>query len=317
MFNARSLCNKLVELHYLLCSSKFDILSIIKSWLHKGITNGLLDPERQFTVLRHDRSVTSGEGVCAFVSSSLQVTPVNLGKKYFNLELLCFDLLAPNSYFSICYFLVYRASSFFNQARSRICLLTECLKVYCSTVSSDIIAGDLNLPKIDWFYLFCVDDQVHKPFFEFAIEYGFAQIVERPTRGSNTLDIVLGDNVHAILNIAYLSPFSTSDHNAVSFFVLFEQECIDCNPESDRYHYCWYDANFDDMIDILQGINWLSIVSNYPSAEGMWSVFRDILKQIIDGTVPQRCLGARFHKKLLSVNIHGLFAKSYVKNSRL
>jgi len=193
--------------------------------------------------------------------------------------------------------------------------IDECFKVYRSTLSSNIIVGDLNLPKIEWFNLSGVDDQVHKPFFEFAIEYGFTQIVERPTRGSNILDIVLVDNVQAILNIAYLSPFSSSDHDAVSFFVLFEQKCIDCNQESDRYYYCWYDANFDAMIDILQGVNWLSIVSNYPSAECMCSVFCDILKQTIDATVPQRCLGARSLKKLLSVNIHGLFAKSYVKNA--
>jgi len=46
MFNARSLCNKLVKLHYLLYSSKFDILLITESWLHAGIANGLLDPEK-------------------------------------------------------------------------------------------------------------------------------------------------------------------------------------------------------------------------------------------------------------------------------
>ena len=62
---------------------------------------------------------------------------------------------------------------------------------------------------------------MHKPFFEFAIKYGFAQIVERPTRGSHILDIVLVDNVQAILNISYLSSFSSSDHHAVSFFCTF------------------------------------------------------------------------------------------------
>ena len=104
MFNARSLCNKLVELHYLLYSSKFDILLVTESWLHPGITNGLLDPERKFTVLRHDRSVTTGGGVCAFVGNSLQVVPVNLDNKYSILE-LCFDLVTNNSSSPIRFFL--------------------------------------------------------------------------------------------------------------------------------------------------------------------------------------------------------------------
>ena len=158
---------------------------------------------------------------------------------------------------------------------------------------------------------------MHKPFFEFAIEYGFTQIVERPTRGSNILDIVLVHNVQAILNIAYLSPFSSSDHDAVSFVVPFEQECIDCNQEFNRYYYCWYDANFDDMIDILQGINWPSIASNYSSAECMWSVFRDILKQIIDATVPQRCLGARSLNKTAKRKYPRVICKELRKKRRL
>ena len=105
MFNARSLCNKLVELHYLLYSSKFDILLVTESWLHAGITNGLLDPERKFAVLRHDRSITTGGGVCAFGGNSLQVVPVNLDNKYSILELLCFDLVTNNSSSPIRFFL--------------------------------------------------------------------------------------------------------------------------------------------------------------------------------------------------------------------
>jgi len=156
---------------------------------------------------------------------------------------------------------------------------------------------------------------VHKPFFEFAIEYGFTQIVERPTRGSNILDIVLVDNVQAILNIAYLSPFLVAIMMQFCFLYFFEQKCIDCNQESDRYYYCWFDANFDDMIDIFQSINWLSIVSNYPSAECMWSVFRDILKQTINATVPQRCLGARSLKKTVKRKYPRVICKELRKKS--
>ena len=95
----------------------------------------------------------------------------------------------------------------------------------------------------------------------------------------------------------YTTPFSTSDHDAVSFSVLFEQECTEYNLESDRYQYCWYDANFDDMISILQSINWPHVVYNNPSAECMWSVFSDILNHAIDATVPQYHVCARPHNK--------------------
>jgi len=92
-----------------------------------------------------------------------------------------------------------------------------------------------------------------------------------------------------------MPPFSTSDHDAISFSVLFEQECTEYNLESDRYQYCWYDANFDDMITILQSINWPHVVYNNPSAECMWSVFCDILNRAIDASVPRRRVSARPH----------------------
>jgi len=44
LLNARSVVNKLPELHYLLYFSNYDILLITEFWLHAGITNGLLDP---------------------------------------------------------------------------------------------------------------------------------------------------------------------------------------------------------------------------------------------------------------------------------
>jgi len=44
MFNSRSLVNKLPELHYVLHNGCYkDCVCITESWLHGGITDGLLD----------------------------------------------------------------------------------------------------------------------------------------------------------------------------------------------------------------------------------------------------------------------------------
>jgi len=202
LLNARSVVNKLPELHYLLYFSNYDIILITEFWLHAGITNGLLDPDNKFTVMRCDRPSTNcGGGVCAFVRNSLQVTPVNFDNKYADLELLCFDRVANNSYTSVRFFLTYRAPSSCDYARDYIHLLIECLKRYHYTCYTSIIIGDLNLPKIDWFKLSCIGDLLHKPILDFVIDYGFTQIVQFPTRGPNIFDVVLVDNVHAVLNI--------------------------------------------------------------------------------------------------------------------
>ena len=71
MFNARSLVNKLPDLHYLLYSeTEFDCILITESWLTDGITDSMLDPELRYHVLRHDRQDGRGGGVCALVKRS-------------------------------------------------------------------------------------------------------------------------------------------------------------------------------------------------------------------------------------------------------
>jgi len=142
-------------------------------------------------------------------------------------------------------------------------LLIECLKRYHHTCYTNIITGDLNLPKIDWFKLTCNGDLLHKPFLDFVIDYGYTQVVEFPTRGPNILDVVLVDNVQAVFNISHRPPFSSSDHVVVLFSLLFGNDCADSSLKTIRY--CWCDANFDDMIGFLGSINWLHVISSFPS----------------------------------------------------
>jgi len=120
---------------------------------------------------------------------------------------------------------------------------------------------------------------------DFVIDYGFTQIVQFPTRGPNILDVVLVDNVHAVLNILHHPSFSSSDHVVVLFSLLFGNDCADSSLKSNRY--CWYDANFDNMIGFLESINWLHVISSFPSVESMWTAFCQILKQAIDAFVPK------------------------------
>ena len=58
MFNARSVVNKLGELHELLYDgATADCFCITESWLHDEISNGLLDPKSMFSIFRCDRRV--------------------------------------------------------------------------------------------------------------------------------------------------------------------------------------------------------------------------------------------------------------------
>ena len=77
LFNARSLGNKLLELHHLLYTCDYDVVLVTESWLDNSMTSALLDPANKFCVIRKDRN-RNGGGVCAFVSKKLQICMVDI-----------------------------------------------------------------------------------------------------------------------------------------------------------------------------------------------------------------------------------------------
>ena len=74
LFNARSLLNKLPELYHVLYGPNvINCLCVTESWLHDGITDGLLDPKLRYNIIRNDRHGAKGGGVCVFVQKKFTV----------------------------------------------------------------------------------------------------------------------------------------------------------------------------------------------------------------------------------------------------
>ena len=90
----------------------------------------------------------------------------------------------------------------------------------CKLPPSIIIAGDLNLPDINWENL-CTTNQhtatKHNKLLEIVSEYGLTNMVNEPTRldSGNILDLVLTSNPALISNVNTVS--GMSDHEAVLF----------------------------------------------------------------------------------------------------
>jgi len=68
-----------------------------ETWLHKGMCTGLLDPNAQYIVLRNDRVLSRGGGVCVFIQNALRVVPVNIGDEFCDIEVIGFDVIASNT----------------------------------------------------------------------------------------------------------------------------------------------------------------------------------------------------------------------------
>ena len=77
-----------------------------ETWLHKGMCTGLLDPNAQYIVLRNDRVLSRGGGVCVFIQNALRVVPVNIGDEFCDIEVISLDVIASNT--RARFFVVYR-----------------------------------------------------------------------------------------------------------------------------------------------------------------------------------------------------------------
>ena len=86
LLNARSLRNKIPELHMLLQVVKPQIAFITESWLDSSITDGLIDPSGSYVVYRHDRLHRVGGGVMALVSVSVHSYQIKIPQQFSHIE---------------------------------------------------------------------------------------------------------------------------------------------------------------------------------------------------------------------------------------
>jgi len=73
------------------CTAIFLTLYSLLNWLHDEVTDGLLDPHSYYVILRKDRKLYRGEGVCIFIKKCFSPIPVIFDSKYDDLEIIGFD----------------------------------------------------------------------------------------------------------------------------------------------------------------------------------------------------------------------------------
>lgn len=76
MFNAQSVASKLLELQYIMYNTDIDCIFVTESWLHEGISDGIIDPRGLYAVIRKDRVGVRGGGVCVLVRRKYHVLPM-------------------------------------------------------------------------------------------------------------------------------------------------------------------------------------------------------------------------------------------------
>jgi len=135
-------------------------------------------------------------------------------------EIVCVDVYTtsrPNA----C-FVAYRPPGTDTASVTYLASLTECIRSYCHIDRVNLVTGDFNCPKIDWSRLTSPNDAIHRPLLDCAIECGFTQVVDFPTRLTHILDVILIDEAQRILTTSERPPLGHSDHSCVEFHLLVD-----------------------------------------------------------------------------------------------
>ena len=192
-------------------------------------------------------------------------------------------------------------------------LLIDCLDELLETDASVILAGDFNFPKINWHSeLPCqhVSGSSQSIFVNFVTSRALYQGVKDPTRSDNILDLVLTNDPFAVFAVECDEPFSTSDHNMVSFQILYRNSST--MQSLDIYNYGL--ADWDNIRSSLNDVDWSDLFSDCENGDDMWIVFHSKLFQLIDLFVPKQrkyfaknhSSGLYYSKKISKLQSHKL-----------
>ena len=262
----------------------FDIIAITETWLHDSIADGLLDPESSYNTIRKDRKAgVKRGGVCVFVKKCRSVVPIDFDDVFDDLEIISFDLIAAKT--RIRHFVLYRPPKVDSLSATYLGCMIDCLAHYeCS--HTNVIVGNLNLPKITWSPLTCPADNFHKPFLTFLVESSNRQLVHVPTHADHILDVVLTNDDSIFSNIEPQLPLGASDHTSLKVTITLSDAHISTLSDIVLYAYNWNLANFDAMEVYLSNIDWYSLICLHPSAHDMWDAFMYVLYTSVQMYVP-------------------------------
>jgi hypothetical protein len=233
--------------------------------------------------VRCDRQ-TAGGGVCAFIRKPIILTEVALAKPCVEFEMCCFDILLNQT--AIRFINVYRPPPDYNNFEH----LSECLLDALRTTDPCVITGDFNCPEIDWDNFTTLHDGMQDKFLELIESAGLNQLVEKPTRGDNILDLVFSDESLKVSNLTVSQQFSKSDHCQVSVSVFIDDShaSADCGTIACHKYYNWDHVNFEQIAQYLATINWYDILTVNLTADSLLAAFYQVLLEAFEKFMPHK-----------------------------
>ncbi|MCP4459038.1 MAG: hypothetical protein GY816_13600, partial [Cytophagales bacterium] len=166
-----------------------------------------------------------------------------------------------------------------------------------------VVAGDLNLPGIDWVE-YSTPNTIEQLFLDSFSNFGLEQLVNCPThtRG-NILDLVLTDKSQFLfdLNVSDKSRPCKSDHFAVNFKLRAKVKRV---KTSRRDAFNFKRADWVSLNSSFNEVNWEQELEG--DIERAWSAFKSILSSKITDHVPKIKIGGKVQPPWFDAETHQL-----------
>ena len=191
--NVMSFVPKIDEVQEVVRSGNYQFISLVETWLQNHIHDHVIDIDG-YNLIRRDRINGQHGGVCMYIKDSIRFELLEtISNEQFEVLWVNLNLpKLPRGYNNLVIGTVYLAM---------LNYIMNCLSMLESLFSNCafIILGDFNRLNIS----------------QLKSNYGLRQLVNFPTRGRNTLDLVL-TNLHEYYDQpSKYAPFGFSDHMSV------------------------------------------------------------------------------------------------------
>ncbi len=280
--NFQSAKNKPAEINNLIDSTKPDIIFGTETWLDASIKDQQFFPDG-FNIYRTDRKINGG-GVLIAVKDSLITSAVPELHTDCEIVWCKLEIVGHKTLY---------LSAYYNPKTSNTIGYVEygkSIEKACKIKNALVIsAGDFNLPGWDW-----ENNNIkpntqhfmnHDQFGNILDDNSLQQLVKIPTRGTNTLDLIITNQPSSFNRIETLP--GLSDHDIVFTEVNIQAKKSTQKPRNiTLYRKANWDNIQHDLKEILADIKIME--NNNASVNTMWSKFQTELEASIKRNIPSK-----------------------------
>lgn len=167
-----------------------------------------------------------------------------------------------------------------------------------------LIGGDYNLPDINWKDHTIQSNQyplkVNRAYIDAVADNGLEQIVDFPTRGDNTLDLILTTHPSFKHRCKPIPSIGNSDHD----IVLLDVACKATRPKPPRRKILlWKKADINKIQEDIATYGNTFMEKSFDNINSMWTDFKDKIHSIMEHRVPTKTTKPRHSNPWINTRI--------------